>query len=169
LDISKYKRIILVGNNGSGKSFFSKELAKITGLPLIHLDNEYWQPCWQALPRDEWEERQRQLISGDEWIVDGNYTGTMELRFERAELIIFLDVNRIVCLMGVLKRRGKKRTDIPDYLDERLDKGFFRMCAGLWRFAKKRRPAIMSLHEKYPDKAFWIIKGRRKMRLPLKA
>jgi len=38
LNISDYNRIIIVGNNGSGKSFLSKELSVITGLPLIHLD-----------------------------------------------------------------------------------------------------------------------------------
>ncbi len=168
MNIFDYKRIMIIGNNGSGKSFFAKELAKTTGLPLTHLDNEYWRSDWQTPTREEWEERQRQLVSGEQWIIEGNYTSTMELRFERTELVVFLDVNRIACLLGVLKRRGDKRTDFPSHLDERLDKGFVRMCGGLWRFSKKRRPIIMSLSEKHCDKPFWIIKGRRKMRTLLK-
>jgi adenylate kinase family enzyme len=41
LNIFEYNRIIIVGNNGSGKSFISKELAIITGLPVVHLDAEF--------------------------------------------------------------------------------------------------------------------------------
>ena len=49
-----YNRIIIVGNNGSGKSFLSKELSVISGLSLVHLDVEFWCPNWEKPPKDEW-------------------------------------------------------------------------------------------------------------------
>jgi adenylate kinase family enzyme len=58
LNIFGYNRIIIVGNNGSGKSFLSKELAVITGLPLIHLDLEFWRPNWEKPPKEEWIKKQ---------------------------------------------------------------------------------------------------------------
>ncbi len=155
---------MIVGNNGSGKSFLSKELSAITGLPLVHLDVEFWRPNWEKPTKEEWIKKQTELISKEKWIIEGNHTGTMELRFQAADAILFLDINRIVCLAGVLKRLGKKRSDLPQYLEEKLDLDFFRLCKGLWRFSKTRRRAIMGLHEKYPDKPFLVIKGRRNLK-----
>lgn len=164
LDVFGYNRIMVVGNNGSGKSWLSRELSGVTGLPLVHLDVEFWRPNWEKPTEEEWIDKQREFISKEKWLIEGNHTGTMRLRFEAADLMIFLDVNRLVCLAGVLKRRGKKRSDLPQYLEEKLDRGFFQMCRGLWRFPKTRKRAILGLHEKYPDKPFLVIKGRRQMK-----
>ncbi len=136
LDVFGYNRIMVVGNNGSGKSWLSRELSGVTGLPLVHLDVEFWRPNWEKPTEEEWIDKQREFISKEKWLIEGNHTGTMRLRFEAADLMIFLDVNRLVCLAGVLKRRGKKRSDLPQYLEEKLDRGFFQMCRGLWRFPK---------------------------------
>lgn len=164
LNIFEYNRIIIVGNNGSGKSFLAKELSAITGLPLVHLDVEFWRPDWEKTPKEQWIKRQAELISKEKWIIEGNHTDTMELRFEAADMIIFLDINRIVCLAGVFKRLGKKRTDWPQYLEEKLDKAFFRFCMGLWIFNNTRKRTIMGLHNKNPGKPFFVIRGRRKMK-----
>lgn len=53
MNLSKYKRIILIGSGGSGKSWLAKWLADITGYKLIHLDCEYWQPNWTKTPKEE--------------------------------------------------------------------------------------------------------------------
>ena len=163
MDITRYNRIIIIGNSGSGKSFLSKELSTITGLPLIHLDVEYWHPNWEKTPKDEWLKRQTDLISKEKWIIDGNYNSTIELRYKAADLIIFLDINRLTCLIGALKRHGTKRTDLPDYLEEKLDFEFAQFCRLIWGFSKTGRKTIIKMHKKYPDKPFLIIKNRREL------
>jgi len=164
LNIFGYNRIIVVGNNGSGKSFLSKELSLITGLPLVHLDVEFWRPNWEKPPKEEWIIKQKELISKEKWIIDGNHTDTMDLRFNAVDLVIFLDINRFVCLVSVLLRTNKKRSDMPEYMKERLDKEFLHFCKGLWSFSKTRKPTIMNLHKKYPEKLFFVIDSRRKMK-----
>lgn len=165
MDIFKYNRIVIVGNNGSGKSYLSKELMDITGLPLIHLDVEFWRPNWEMPPKDEWIAKQKEFVSREKWIIDGNHTGvTMDMRFEKSDLVIFLDINRLVCLYGVIRRNGKKRSDTTQYPYEKFDKGFFRLCKGLWRFPKARKLFILDLHKKYPDKPFLVIDSRRNMK-----
>ncbi len=163
MNLFGYNRIIIVGNNGSGKSYLSKELTAITGLPLVHLDMEFWRPNWEKPPAEEWIKRQTELTSKEKWIIDGNHTGTMELRFKSADLIIFLDINRFMCLTGVFKRCGKKRSDMPGYLKERWDMEFLRFFKGIWNFSKTRKLIIMNLHKKYPGKPFFVIESRRKM------
>lgn len=158
-----YNRIMIVGNNGSGKSWFSRKLAAITGLPLIHLDVEFWQPGWKMPPMDQWLQRQRELVAEDYWIIEGNHTSTMETRVQAAELVILLDVNRFVCQTGVLSRCFQKRPDMPDYLNERFDLEFLKFCRGLWTYPHTRKQKMLALLDKYPETPSFIIRGRREM------
>lgn len=165
---SIYNRIIIVGSAGSGKSYLSKMIAKCTKQKLIHLDNEYWKPNWIATPKNEWIERQKTLISGDRWIIDGNYNSTLELRFMAADCIIFLDMNRLLCICSAWKRHGKKRSDLPEYLEEKKDKEFLDFIKWIWEFPKNGRKRIMELHNIYPDKPFVVLKSRREIKKFLK-
>lgn len=165
---SNIKKIIIVGCSGSGKSWLARQLADYTGLPLTHLDLEYWKPNWVKTPREEWIEKQQKFISKEQWIIEGNYNGTLELRFEAAQLVIFLDMNRFLCLVRVLKRHGKKRPDLPDYLEEKLiGSDFWDFCKWIWTFPKAGKRTILDLHQKYPDTPFIVLKTRKQVRLML--
>src|SRR5215218_8542893 len=110
------RRVLVLGSGGAGKSTFAARLAERTGLPLIHLDAEYWRPGWTGSPKREWLEKVERLTGGDEWIMDGNYGGTLQKRLAAADTVIFLDLPRIVCLARVVRRRlrfhGRTRPDM---------------------------------------------------------
>jgi adenylate kinase family enzyme len=72
VNIREYNRIVVIVSSGGGKSFLSKEIAAITGLPLIHLDVEYWRPNWEKTPKDEWIAKQPEVLSKEKWIMAGN-------------------------------------------------------------------------------------------------
>lgn len=38
------KRTVIIGNSGSGKTFLARALAAGSGIPVIHLDEIFWQP-----------------------------------------------------------------------------------------------------------------------------
>jgi len=57
--------------------------------------------------------RLQDALSGDEWIIDGNYISTMELRLKHCDTVIFLDFPTELCLRGLNERRGKPRADMP--------------------------------------------------------
>ena len=166
MDIQNYSKIILVGSGGSGKSWMAKQLAAILGYPLYHLDKELWQPNWVMTPREEKIAKQQAMMSGEQWIIDGNYNGTLEMRFSAADLIIFLDISRVVCLISAIKRMREKRSDMPDFLVEHkiFDKEFIEFCKWIWSYPKTGRKTVMELHEKYSNKAFLHIKSRREVK-----
>lgn len=127
------KRIMIIGCCGSGKSTLSRQLQKVTGLPLYHLDQYYWKPNWTETPIDKWTQIVRDLADKEEWIIDGNYGGTMDIRMQRTDTIIYLDVPTVKCLWRVLGRirkyHGQVRPDMPDGCKERLDFEFLHYVA----------------------------------------
>jgi len=100
---------VVTGLAGAGKSTFSQALSAKTGLPIIHLDIHFWKPGWVEPSEDEWREKQRSLLTSDEWIVDGNYHATLDLRLERADAAVFLDTPWWVCAGRAFVRGIRKR------------------------------------------------------------
>jgi adenylate kinase family enzyme len=92
------KRVAIVGSGGVGKSTFADELGRRTGIPVVHLDQRFWKPGWVETPRDAWIDVQREIVAQDSWIVDGNYGGTFNVRFERADTVIILTLPRWRCV-----------------------------------------------------------------------
>jgi adenylate kinase family enzyme len=157
----EYKRIVILGSSGSGKSYLSKEIAKITGLPLIHLDFIFFLPGWKATPDDEWIEKLHRLAADEKWIIEGVSKDKAEILFKTADLIIFLDVNRFRCIYQFVKRKGNKRNDIPQYLDEKFDLPFLKCCLKMLLGATQIKSKVIELHRKYPEKPFIALKNKK--------
>jgi len=164
MHIKDYKRIVIVGNNGSGKSYLARELATITHLPLVHLDCKYWKPDWTHPNKSEWEKIQHELVSKQEWIMDGNHTNTLNIRLEKADLVIFVNVNRLTCFLSVIMRNRRKRSDIPRYLKVIYNRAFLKFLWGLMKFNSERKPLILNQIQNTPSIRVLHIRGRKDMR-----
>ena len=147
-DLHTCKRILVVGAGGAGKSTFAVQLAERTGLPLIHLDCEYWQPGWVSTPEAEWTARVQQLVGGERWVMDGNYGGTIHLRVPHADAIVFFDLPRLVCIWGAIKRvvlqRVQPRYGLAAGCKDRVSLEFL---SWIWNFRTKGRPRILGAIE----------------------
>jgi len=165
VNIRDFRRIILVGCGGSGKSWTAKRIAEITGYRLFHLDKEFWQSGWVMPSREERAVRQQTMIAGDAWIIDGNYDANMVARFAAADLVIFLDINRIVCLVSAMLRAGKERGDMPDGLKEpsMFSKDARDFYKWIWSYPTTGRRTVLALHQQYQDTAFLRVQTRRQM------
>lgn len=107
------KRILVIGSPGAGKTYFSKKLAQILSLPLIHMDNLYWNEKKESITREELINKLNPYLKQDKWIIDGNYHHTLELRLKYATDVFFLNLSRKECIQGILERVDQKRDDIP--------------------------------------------------------
>src|SRR3989344_8564302 len=156
------KRILVLGSGGAGKSTISTELAKILNLPIIRLDEHYWRPDWTRPEHKELEEKIKNLIQKDEWIMDGNYQPTIELRLSRADTIIFMDTPRPVCLARLIRRRiAKPNTVVAPGCVERLD---YKFMSYVWNYRKTHRSKILEILEKFKnEKQIIIIRSETEM------
>jgi adenylate kinase family enzyme len=151
------KKAIIVGSAGAGKSTFAKRLGKITGLEVIHLDALFWHEGWVPTEREEWIRVQEGLLQKEQWILDGNYGGTIEMRIEASDSIFFLHYSTVRCLYGALKRRvmnhGRTRPDMAEGCPEQLDWQFLKWIA---RYKKDKAPAILAKLSAAKEKDVYI-------------
>lgn len=158
------KRVAIIGSGGAGKSTLARALSERTGLPVVHLDRLYWRPGWVATPHEAWAEQQRDLLTQEAWIIDGNYGSTLDGRLRAADTVVFLDTPRLVCLWRALKRRlrytGRSRPDMREGCPERLTGEFLRW---IWEYPKRQRPNILQKLARLEHKQVVRLRSRREV------
>ena len=139
------KKVIVIGPCGAGKSRFSTKLGKLLNIPVHHLDNIWWKKDKTHITREEFDIKLEKIVKKEEWIIDGDYHRTYEVRMDACDTIIFLDYSLDVCIRGVANRVGKHRSDIP-WDSSEVDPDFV-----LWikKWFKEELPKTKELLEKY--------------------
>ena len=150
------KKVIVIGCPGSGKSTVSRELHNKTGIPLYHLDMMYWNADKTTVEKSVFLERLSDVLEKDEWIIDGNYSSTMELRMVACDTVIFLDYPLDVCLDGIKERRGKPRSDMP-WIETEEDEVFIKFIKS---YNEQQKSKVLELLKKYSDKNIIILESR---------
>ena len=146
-------KIIVIGCPGSGKSTFSEKLCARTKLALFHLDAIWHREDRTHISRDEFDARLSQIFSLDSWIMDGNYSRTLERRIAACDTVFLFDLASEVCIDGATERLGKKRCDMP-WVDTELDPDLRREIE---EFREKNLPTIYELFEKYKDSRMIVV------------
>ena len=161
------KKVVIVGFGGAGKSTLAQKLGELLKLPVIHLDNHYWQPGWVETERPIWQQIQLDIMQQPRWIIDGNNGSNMNDGFAEADTIIYLDLNRYLCIWRAVKRRikyhGRSRPDMKNGCQERLD---FQFLTWLWRYPKDTHPVTLARLEKVPAaKTVIRLRSRRQVKV----
>ena len=116
----------------------------------------YWNADRTTVEKSVFRERLSAVLEKDEWIIDGNYGATMELRMEVCDTVIFLDYPTEVCLLGVRERRGKPRNDMP-WTETEEDSEFMEFIRS---YNSEQRPKVLELLNKYCQKNIVVLKSR---------
>ena len=157
------ERVLIIGCGGAGKSTLARKLGEKTGLPVIHLDQIWWEPGnWQHLEREEFDARLMVELEKPRWILDGNFNRTMELRLHKCDTVIYLDYPRIVCLKNwlgrVIKNWGHARADMAEGCAEWFDPD---MAKWIWQVNRKNRKRYYELLNNLESVQIHIFRSRR--------
>ena len=98
------KKINVIGTTGSGKSTFSKALSEKLGYSCIHMDQLFWKPNWEQATDDEFISKVLAAVSGETWVLDGNYSRANQIKWENADMVIWLDYSYLRTFIQLLKR-----------------------------------------------------------------
>ena len=96
------------------------------------------------------QEQQSFMVSNPSWIVEGNYTSTLEERIKEADKIIWLKVPRYLAIYRVVWRSKKKdkqksRPDMPESFSEKLNREYLEFLSFIWHFEENNEPKIQQL------------------------
>ncbi|MCV9886061.1 P-loop NTPase family protein [Metabacillus halosaccharovorans] len=145
------EKIMVIGvSAGAGKSTFARKLSDILQINVHHLDTMYWEPGWVEATFEDFKSRQQEVINQQEWIIEGNYRNTFEMRVEKADTIIYIEKPLTVCLYRVMKRWltniGKDRPDRAVGCNEKIDMAFIKfICSTYFQRKKKMRQQLEKL------------------------
>lgn len=146
------QKVMIIGCCGAGKSTLAQQVAKKLQLPVLHLDAHYWQSGWVESEAEDWKQIVAALLEQETWVMDGNYSGTLDLRLPHADTIVFLDLPHWLCLWRIGKRwwqyRGTTRPDMAANCPEHLNWPFLKY---VWDFPRKKRPKIVRRLQQLSD------------------
>jgi adenylate kinase family enzyme len=99
-------RVVVLGRGGAGKSALAARLGVLTGLPVIELDKHFWSRDLAPLPLGQWKPLQRNMISAERWILDGDLGpyDAPEVRLSGADTVIVLDFALWRCAWRAARR-----------------------------------------------------------------
>ncbi|AOH53509.1 topology modulation protein [Peribacillus muralis] len=162
-------RIMVIGvSSGVGKSTFARLLGERLDIDVHHLDTFYWRPDWVEAPLEDFLADQEEVLALDQWILEGNYSNSIDLRLKQATTIFYLELPLHVCLYRVVKRRlvyrGKTRPDIGEGCEEKLDWPFLKFIITTYYSRKENmKKRLAEIRRNEPEKVIIILDSRKKI------
>ena len=151
-------KAIVIGCPGSGKTTFANKLAEKTKTEIFYLDTIWHLPNKDHISRDEFDRRLAEILENENWIIDGNYQRTLEVRLKACDTVFLFDLPTEVCIQGAIERVGKYRPEMP-WQETEFDPEF---REEIETFKIKNHDAIYSLLDTYKEgRKITIFKSRK--------
>jgi len=146
-------RRVAVGCGGAGKTTVARALALHTGLPLVQADPIVYADGHTARKESEWQPELNAHADRDAWVMDAMKLSLLEHRLQRADTVVFVDVARRWCFLGIVQRDGVRALRNHEFMH------------WIWDFPRKARPRIYELLERCGgDTRIVVLRNRREVR-----
>lgn len=147
------KRIAIIGLPGSGKSTFAIKLGKVLNISVHHLDIHMFDGR-KKREKTEFLAIKEPLLKEEAWIIEGCSFSTLEMRFARANTVIYFDLPRLLCIWRVCRRLFT----FDQQLNETgcLDGINWTLIKYIWNFNRDKKQGIEELRKRYPEVEFII-------------
>jgi hypothetical protein len=102
------ERLLIIGNSGAGKTVLARRLGEASGIRVHSLDDFRWMPGGFRVMRDHETALAlaREAAAQESWIVEGVFGWMAEAAMDRAQALIWLDMDWAACAEGLRARGG---------------------------------------------------------------
>lgn len=140
------RRVIVIGSPGAEKAALAHAIAERLKLPCILLERLYWRPGWQKPNPEEWRAQVSELAAREDWVIEGTFPSTLEIRVARADWLVYVDAPMPVCLFRKLKEMLRGRNDPKAEAAPGCPQGVnARVLRFIWHFPTSIGPRINSI------------------------
>ena len=151
-------KIAVMGYVGSGKTYLSRSISHLRDIPVMHLDEIYFDKNWKPLDRSAVLSQVSEFMRNDHWLIDGFYSDLlMEERLEKADMIILMLLPRATCLWRTIKRSKSRAAE--GYHND-INPWFLKFTLFGCRNRKRRR-VYAQIAQRYKDKTFILRSSRQ--------
>jgi len=158
------QRILIIGNGASGKTTLSLKLAAILNYPVLHLDSIYWMNGWKKYTLEYFEKNSHDFMKSNCWIIEGTPLQDIRYRISNADTVIFLDINRVICILRLLKRAVKNIfLSFGAGWDGPANGFSIKAMIWIWKFNHSKKQTINSLLKLEENKNIFYIKNNNEL------
>ena len=161
-------RLIIIGNSGTGKSTFSTKLKTVTNYPLLQLDS-LWHTTDYSKKAKEWLiDEQLSFMKQKNWIIEGNYQGTLPIRIAQTDEIIWLKTTKLTAISRVIKRsiqfriNKQSRPEMPSTFHEKFDRDYWEFLKFIWSYNEKEMAQLILANKKPHAKIIQLKNSKEK-------
>lgn len=157
------RRVIVIGSPGAEKGALARAIAERLKIPCIELERLYWRPGWRKPEAEEWRAQMAELVAREDWVIEGTFPSTLDMRVARADWLVFVDAPMPVCLIRKFKEmmRGRRdrKAEIAPECPPRLDTRLLRF---IWTFPTSIGPRINTIiARERRNRTIFILRSKR--------
>jgi len=149
MNVSKerLKRVVIIGNSGSGKSFLAQKLGILLQQEIIHFDKLFWEPGSfnQRRPKDIVYREIEKLSSADSWIMEGVFGDMAALAIPKATGLIFMNKSWEECESALLLRGSESSKQLDSATAE---KNFKELLSWAKAYSSRETMASFTGHQR---------------------
>jgi adenylate kinase family enzyme len=157
------RRVIVIGSPGAEKGALARAIAERLKIPCLELERLYWRPGWRKPTAEEWRAQVTELADREQWVMEGTFPSTLDIRVARADWLVFVDAPMPVCFIRKLKemiraRRDRKAEAAPG-CPPRIDTRLLRF---IWTFPTSIGPRINTIiARERRNRTIFILRSKR--------
>ena len=102
------RRIHIIGTTCTGKTTLARRIAEHLDIHHVELDAIRWGPGWALPEKGVFRTKAAQVLGGDTWVVDGNYSEVRDIVWARVEMVIWLDYPFLLVFWRLLWRTMRR-------------------------------------------------------------
>lgn len=157
------RRVMVVGSPGAEKGALARAIAERLRLPLIELESVYWRPGWTRPDAQTWRRQVAELAAREEWVMEGTFPSTLDLRVARADWFVYVDAPMLVCLSRkfkeMMRRDAGKRPEVAPGCPRRFDA---RLLKFIWTFPTSTAHQISAIiARERRNRTIFILRSKR--------